>query len=215
MTPLEYLVPPGALDDAGTHAHIDLTGSEAHHAVRVQRLAVGEWVDVVDGAGVRVRGVVEAVSGAEPRSTPRRVLPPPRSDPLPRGDTGEELREDSTRPSPSSSGRSLTGEELREDSTRPSPSRISRSPRGRPPRGVPGTGPRGGDPVLRLRVAEVSREVNDAAGIVLIQALAKGGRDEMAVEAATGLGVARIVPWAAARSVVRWPGPKAQRGRER
>jgi 16S rRNA (uracil1498-N3)-methyltransferase len=68
---------------------------------------------------------------------------------------------------------------------------------------------------LAVRVETVSREENEAGGIVLVQALAKGGRDEMAVEAATGLGVERIVPWAAARSVVRWDGAKAQRGRGR
>jgi 16S rRNA (uracil1498-N3)-methyltransferase len=80
---------------------------------------------------------------------------------------------------------------------------------------VSGLGAKGSEPTVRFRVCEVIREVNDAAGIVLVQALAKGGRDEMAVEAATALGVARIVPWAAARSVARWPGAKAHRGRER
>ena len=37
--------------------------------------------------------------------------------------------------------------------------------------------------------------------IVLVQALAKGDRDELAVQAATELGVDEIVPWQAARSV--------------
>jgi 16S rRNA (uracil1498-N3)-methyltransferase len=68
---------------------------------------------------------------------------------------------------------------------------------------------------LTVAVEEVRREENEAAGIVLVQGLAKGGRDEAAVEAATGLGVERIVPWAAARSVVRWVGAKADRGRAR
>jgi 16S rRNA (uracil1498-N3)-methyltransferase len=61
----------------------------------------------------------------------------------------------------------------------------------------------------------VRHEENDAAGIVLVQGLAKGGRDEMAVEAATGLGVERIIPWAAARSVAVWSGERAERGRRR
>lgn len=49
----------------------------------------------------------------------------------------------------------------------------------------------------------------------LVQALAKGDRDEMAVQAATELGVDRIVPWAAARSISRWDAKKALKGRER
>lgn len=48
--------------------------------------------------------------------------------------------------------------------------------------------------------------------IVLVQALAKGDRDERAVEAATELGVSAIVPWQAARSVSRWDGAKVAKG---
>ncbi|GAA5032159.1 16S rRNA (uracil(1498)-N(3))-methyltransferase [Microbacterium fluvii] len=51
--------------------------------------------------------------------------------------------------------------------------------------------------------------------VVLVQALAKGDRDELAVQAATELGVDEIVPWQAARSVSRWDGPKAEKGRAR
>lgn len=47
--------------------------------------------------------------------------------------------------------------------------------------------------------------------IVLVQALAKGDRDELAVQAATELGVDAIVPWQAARSVSRWDA-KADKG---
>ncbi|MCT2085325.1 16S rRNA (uracil(1498)-N(3))-methyltransferase [Microbacterium enclense] len=47
--------------------------------------------------------------------------------------------------------------------------------------------------------------------IVLAQALAKGDRDELAVQAATELGVDAIVPWQAARSVSRWDA-KADKG---
>ncbi|HCJ48830.1 MAG TPA: 16S rRNA (uracil(1498)-N(3))-methyltransferase [Microbacterium sp.] len=47
---------------------------------------------------------------------------------------------------------------------------------------------------------------------VLVQALAKGDRDEMAVQAATELGVDEIVPWQAARSVSRWEGAKTAKG---
>ncbi|SFS05511.1 16S rRNA (uracil1498-N3)-methyltransferase [Microbacterium sp. cf046] len=51
--------------------------------------------------------------------------------------------------------------------------------------------------------------------IVLVQALAKGDRDELAVQAATELGVDEIVPWQASRSVSRWDAAKAEKGRAR
>lgn len=51
---------------------------------------------------------------------------------------------------------------------------------------------------------------------VLVQALAKGGRDEQAVETATELGVDEVVPWSSARGVVVWRGPaREERGRQR
>ncbi len=50
------------------------------------------------------------------------------------------------------------------------------------------------------------------APVTLVQALAKGGRDEQAVEAAVELGVTAVVPWAASRSIAQWRGPKAQKG---
>lgn len=51
--------------------------------------------------------------------------------------------------------------------------------------------------------------------LVVVQALAKGDRDELAVETMTELGVDEIVPWAAERSVVRWSGPRGDRALER
>lgn len=54
-----------------------------------------------------------------------------------------------------------------------------------------------------------------AQRILLAQALAKGDRDELAVQTATELGIDGIVPWQAARSVSRWQGPKAVKGRAR
>ena len=50
---------------------------------------------------------------------------------------------------------------------------------------------------------------------MLVQALAKGDRGELAVELAVELGVDEVVPWAAARSVVRWDGARGQRSVER
>ncbi|WP_251449744.1 16S rRNA (uracil(1498)-N(3))-methyltransferase [Microbacterium sp. Marseille-Q6648] len=51
--------------------------------------------------------------------------------------------------------------------------------------------------------------------LVLVQALAKGDRDELAVQAATELGADLIIPWQASRSVSRWDGPKREKGRAR
>jgi 16S rRNA (uracil1498-N3)-methyltransferase len=48
-----------------------------------------------------------------------------------------------------------------------------------------------------------------AQQLVLVQALAKGDRDERAVEQATEFGVDTIVPWQAARSVSRWQGSES------
>lgn len=64
-----------------------------------------------------------------------------------------------------------------------------------------------------VRLAEVRRGAEPAPRIVLVQALAKGDRDERAVEQATEFGVDAIVPWEAERSVSRWNGAeKAERG---
>ncbi|GGB41046.1 ribosomal RNA small subunit methyltransferase E [Flexivirga endophytica] len=63
----------------------------------------------------------------------------------------------------------------------------------------------------RMAVQIVSlRESNQpTTRFVLMQALAKGGRDEQAVEAATELGVDAVIPWQADRSIVQWRGDKA------
>ncbi|MBA8990084.1 16S rRNA (uracil1498-N3)-methyltransferase [Curtobacterium pusillum] len=68
---------------------------------------------------------------------------------------------------------------------------------------------------LSLSVASVSSDAPPTPALTLVQALAKGGRDEMAVQAATEIGVDRIVPWSAARSVSRWDGAKVEKGRAR
>ena len=49
--------------------------------------------------------------------------------------------------------------------------------------------------------------VAPATELVLVQALAKGDRDERSVEQSTEFGVDAIVPWQASRSVSRWDGP--------
>jgi 16S rRNA (uracil1498-N3)-methyltransferase len=47
--------------------------------------------------------------------------------------------------------------------------------------------------------------------LVLVQALAKGDRGELAVELATEVGVDEVVPWSAARCVVRWEGERGEK----
>lgn len=108
-----------------------LTGAEAHHAVTVRRVRVGEEVTVGDGRGLWLTGVVE-----EPVS-PKRLV---------------------------------------------------------------------------VRVTARREEAPSAPRLVLVQALAKGDRDELAIQAATELGVDEIVPWQAARSVSRWDAAKAAKG---
>lgn len=122
-----------SLTDARPGAIVSLSGSEAHHAVAVSRIAVGERLSIGNGAGLVVAGEVVFAE---------------------------------------------------RDS-------------------------------LELSVETVLRFDRPSPAITLVQALAKGDRDELAVQAATELGVDRIIPWAAARSVSRWEGTKAVKGRAR
>lgn len=68
---------------------------------------------------------------------------------------------------------------------------------------------------LVVEVAEVSAAPRREPAIFLAQALAKGDRDELAVQAATELGVDGVIPWSAARSVSRWEGAKIAKGHDR
>jgi 16S rRNA (uracil1498-N3)-methyltransferase len=68
---------------------------------------------------------------------------------------------------------------------------------------------------VSLAVERVERYERPRPGIHLVQALAKGDRDELAVQAATELDVDGVIPWQAARSVSRWDTAKAVKNRER
>ena len=68
---------------------------------------------------------------------------------------------------------------------------------------------------VELDVVELHEVLQPRPAITLVQALAKGGRDELAIQAATELGVAAVAPWQAARSVTRWEGRKAETGAAR
>ena len=51
--------------------------------------------------------------------------------------------------------------------------------------------------------------------LVVVQAVAKGDRGELAVQAMTEAGVDEIVPWAASRAVAQWRGERGAKSRER
>lgn len=71
------------------------------------------------------------------------------------------------------------------------------------------------DAQVDLRVDEQVRDRDAAPYLVLVQALAKGDRDELAIEAATEVGVDAVIPWQASRSIVVWRGDRAARSRAR
>lgn len=61
-----------------------------------------------------------------------------------------------------------------------------------------------------VRVKQL-REEHTSPRIYLVQALAKDGRDLLAIETATELGVYGVLPWSADRSIVRWKGERASK----
>lgn len=68
---------------------------------------------------------------------------------------------------------------------------------------------------VSILVERLHHEPLPVPSLHLAQALAKGGRDEQAVQAATELGVEGIIPWQAQRSITRWTGDKAGKGPQR
>lgn len=62
---------------------------------------------------------------------------------------------------------------------------------------------------MTVRVTAVAHEPGPATEFVLVQALAKGDRDLQAAESATELGVDRVIPWQADRSIVRLKAERA------
>ncbi|MFF2317238.1 16S rRNA (uracil(1498)-N(3))-methyltransferase [Arthrobacter sp. NPDC058097] len=122
-----FFTPAGALDSTAPGSVFVLDGAEARHAVTVKRLAVGEQVDIADGAGKRITGTVTDAAAAE----------------------------------------------------------------------------------LTVECTSVSLEPRPDVRLVLVQALAKGDRDELAIETATELGIDAVIPWQSERSIVRWKGERA------
>ena len=62
---------------------------------------------------------------------------------------------------------------------------------------------------LSVECSGLAEEPRPAVRLVLVQALAKGDRDELAAETATELGIDAVVPWQAERSIVRWKAERA------
>jgi 16S rRNA (uracil1498-N3)-methyltransferase len=84
---------------------------------------------------------------------------------------------------------------------------------------VDGAGAWGEGPVSRVARSSVTAEVlttgYDAAPdllVVVVQALPKGDRAELAVELSSEVGVDAIVPWQAQRCVTRWTGERGAKG---
>jgi len=122
-----------SLEDARVGGTVEVTGEEAHHAVVVRRLRVGEEVLLTDGRGRAATGAVtSATKGA-----------------------------------------------------------------------------------LGVRVAEVTDAPVPEPAVTVVQAVPKGDRGELAVEVLTEIGVARIVPWASARSLAVWKGERGEKALRR
>lgn len=68
---------------------------------------------------------------------------------------------------------------------------------------------------LIVQIDSVEQENAPSVGLTIIQALAKGDRDELAIQAATELGCWAVVPWQAERSISKWEGAKIAKSVDR
>ena len=68
---------------------------------------------------------------------------------------------------------------------------------------------------IGVRILSVEELLLPALRFGLVQALAKGDRDELAIQAATELGCLSITPWQAERSISKWDQAKRAKGQER
>jgi len=72
-----------------------------------------------------------------------------------------------------------------------------------------------GNSSLSVSVDSVTQEANPTVCLTIIQALAKGDRDELSIQAATELGCWGVIPWQADRSISKWEGPKIAKSVDR
>ena len=75
--------------------------------------------------------------------------------------------------------------------------------------------PSGAKDRLDVTVVERVREATPPLKLTLVQALAKGGRDEQAIETATEVGVEQVLPWQGERCISQWQGNKQAKGRQK
>jgi 16S rRNA (uracil1498-N3)-methyltransferase len=68
---------------------------------------------------------------------------------------------------------------------------------------------------LEIEVSVIEAIQEPKTQIFLVQALAKGDRDELAIQASTELGVLGIIPWQSKRSVSIWKDEKKNKGQLR
>ncbi len=76
-------------------------------------------------------------------------------------------------------------------------------------RGIRGPVIEAGKDSITVRVNRTETADEPAIRITIAQALAKGDRSDLACQIVTELGAVRIVPWQAARSIVRWQADRA------
>ena len=72
-----------------------------------------------------------------------------------------------------------------------------------------------GHDVVHLQVLSRELEPEPSPRLVLVQAIAKGDRGELAVELATEVGIDEVIPWSAERCVVKWEGARGERALSR
>lgn len=68
---------------------------------------------------------------------------------------------------------------------------------------------------LVIRIVAITEAPQPMPRLIVVQAIPKGDRAELAVEMLTEVGVDVIVPWAASRCVAVWRGDKIERGVEK
>jgi 16S rRNA (uracil1498-N3)-methyltransferase len=72
-----------------------------------------------------------------------------------------------------------------------------------------------GNNSLTVAIKTVAQETAPTVGLTIVQALAKGDRDELSIQAATELGCWGVVPWQADRSISKWEGAKVAKSVDR
>lgn len=68
---------------------------------------------------------------------------------------------------------------------------------------------------LEISIESIEELFAPKSQLFLVQALAKGDRDELAIQACTELGLFGVIPWQADRSISIWKAEKKQKGQAR